>query len=566
MNAAVSESEAKRAVNQIWNAAADHAFMPDFKAYDAQARAELYWNTIIGAVRRHYDYSRIEPVFRSFQEYEDGDIYESLLWIGLENAVYGREAALRPVLASLRLEYARRYLSVTSVSFDSPWYEKLIYTHYARITGADYALDRRSAALLDELEFSPELDTDALLLQTKELFAKWLQISTELRPKRRFFHLSVPLGKKGKERYRPFGAGFADHPRRMYGAREETEEDLLELRTTMSAGELRSFMEAKFGRSCYSPQDNAQLERELCTGNHEHAHLLITRGETAAGKIQNGFEALKKQQEAAQKEKNREYARAHQTQNATAIAALSAKIQNSMLQHLQSAPVRAPVGRLLGGRVWRALYLNEHRVFEQIEQDNMGDISVDILLDASTSQERRLENVSNQAYVIAESLSRCGIPCRVLSFCSMTGYTVLHIFRDYRERGGNERIFDFVANGCNRDGLAIRAACRLIRDNPCEHRLLIILSDVKPNDVLKLSWAGEAERVPYSALPGLTDTALEVRRARAEGISVVCVFTGDDEDVASVKYVYGRDFTRILSLSQMADSVGKLIQNQINMI
>jgi hypothetical protein len=63
----------------------------------------------------------------------------------------------------------------------------------------------------------------------------------------------------------------------------------------------------------------------------------------------------------------------------------------------------------------------------------MGDLSVDILLDASTSQKDRQETVSSQGYIIAESLTKCGIPCRVMSFCSMTGYTIVRIFRDYNE-------------------------------------------------------------------------------------------------------------------------------------
>ena len=62
------------------------------------------------------------------------------------------------------------------------------------------------------------------------------------------------------------------------------------------------------------------------------------------------------------------------------------------------------------------------------------------------------------------------------------------------------------------------------------------------------------------------DTALEVRRARADGIAVVCVFTGNDEDVPSAKMVYGRDFARIQSLDKFADTVGMLIQNQLKII
>ena len=62
------------------------------------------------------------------------------------------------------------------------------------------------------------------------------------------------------------------------------------------------------------------------------------------------------------------------------------------------------------------------------------------------------------------------------------------------------------------------------------------------------------------------DAAYEVRRAQSSGISVICVVKGDDEDVASAKIVYGRDFTRIRSMDYFADTVGKLIQNQIKIL
>ena len=53
------------------------------------------------------------------------------------------------------------------------------------------------------------------------------------------------------------------------------------------------------------------------------------------------------------------------------------------------------------------------------------------------------------------------------------------------------------------------------------------------------------------------------RGGRGDRLAVMCVFTGDDEDVASAKLVYGRDFARIRSLSMFADTVGMLISNQI---
>ena len=103
----------------------------------------------------------------------------------------------------------------------------------------------------------------------------------------------------------------------------------------------------------------------------------------------------------------------------------------------------------------------------------------------------------------------------------------------------------------------------LIEKERFDHKVLIVLSDAKPNDVVKLREKDSGEYINYEALQGIRDTAFEVRSARADGISVVCVFTGDDEDLASAKLIYGRDFARIQSLDKLADTVGMLLQNQI---
>ena len=48
----ISELQKKRAENIIWSCAESYAFTPDFKAYDKDGIADLYWNCIIGAVRK----------------------------------------------------------------------------------------------------------------------------------------------------------------------------------------------------------------------------------------------------------------------------------------------------------------------------------------------------------------------------------------------------------------------------------------------------------------------------------------------------------------------------------
>ena len=562
----VSELQKKRAVNSIWNAARDYSFQPDFKAYDAEGQAELYLNCIIGALRRHYDYAALEGVFAAFSQQEDADTYEGLFWLGLENCTFLRELPDRPVLAALRKDYARRFVRSFggSVPDDYRLLDCLSYAHYLRVLGQEPQISRYDKALLDELEFSPELSTEEIVQKAHALFQRWFQINTEERRRERRQHkrLLRPALRVRPRRYRKLFLGYVDHPN-LSGKGPQPDEGEHELRTRMTAEELRAFMAAKYGRALYSPPQMRELERQLCTGSHSRCHLHITEGEPVPGRIQNGFEALQKQREAAQIERNRRYYRDNLARSRAGIQKLASAIQNSVLLHLQPAPVRANTGSLLGGRVWRAVRLNDDRVFLRDEQNNMGDLSVDILLDASTSQKDRQEIVSNQGYMIAEALTRCAIPCRVMSFCSMTGYTILRIFRDYQKPADNRRIFEYVSNGCNRDGLAIRAAHHLLNQTGFEHKLLIVLSDVKPNDILKMPGKGEESFIEYEKEAGVTDTAYEVRRARADGISVICVFTGDDEDLPSARLVYGHDFARIQSLDRLADTVSLLIRSQL---
>ena len=569
----ITDLQKRRAENLIWNSAGSYSFTPDFKAYDRNGQADLYWNCIIGAVRKLYAYPKLEAILHSFQQYEECDIYEGLFWLGLENSVFYRELKGRPVLADLRNAYAARYVHEHSgrPANDLDFLGRLSLAHWQRVLGQKLSLSKTEIQLLDELEFSPNDDTDAIVKKASALFLQWFQIITEEKKCRKRSLILPTFGKltskKASGRYRRFGIGFADHPENIYGGVSSGQNAHYEIKTTLSSAELRVFMETKYGKSMFAPRQVSELERLLCTGNHQNCHLLLTYGERLpAGQIQNAFEALSRQREAAQIKKNQQYYLDNIVRNRIAITKLSGNIRNSVLMHLHPSLVKANNGMLNQPLVWRGEVLDDENVFLKAEHSDMGELCVDILLDASTSQKNRQEIISTQGYIIAESLTRCGIPCRVISFCSMTGYTILRIYRDYCKPQDNRAIFDYVSNGCNRDGLAVRASHYLMRDDPYENKLLIILSDVKPNDVVRIHSSANSEPIPYENQAGIRDTALEVRRARSDGIAVVCIFTGDDEDIPSAKLVYGKDFVRIQSFDRLADAVGRLIQNQIKNI
>ena len=90
----LSEFEKRRAANLIWNAAGNYDISPGFRMYDAKGRADLYWNSIIGAAHRFYDWDRLMDFYNSFHETVDQGVYESLFWLALENSCYEKLKAV----------------------------------------------------------------------------------------------------------------------------------------------------------------------------------------------------------------------------------------------------------------------------------------------------------------------------------------------------------------------------------------------------------------------------------------------------------------------------------------
>ena len=246
------------------------------------------------------------------------------------------------------------------------------------------------------------------------------------------------------------------------------------------------------------------------------------------------------------------------TAHRLAIIRLTEKVRNCILVHLDDSMLKSRAGMLDARAVWRAVYLNDGRIFQRHERTTDTELSVDLLLDGSASQLQRQESVATQAYILAESLTRCGVHVRVYSFCTVGTCTVLRIYRDYDEPEKNEAVFEYAAAGFNRDGLALRAANYMLSDTPYEHRLLITLSDCSPNDVNKLA-TEEGRRREYQGEAGVADSAAEVERLRRQGVSVMCVFTGEEADLPNARRIYGRELVRIRHISQFADAVGKVI-------
>lgn len=97
--------EAKRACNFIWAAAENYELEPLFLAFASNGTADMYLNLIIGLTYKWYDQEKIDDFFNQLGG-KDRELYEGLLWIGLENALYQKERKIRSVMEELRREYA----------------------------------------------------------------------------------------------------------------------------------------------------------------------------------------------------------------------------------------------------------------------------------------------------------------------------------------------------------------------------------------------------------------------------------------------------------------------------
>ena len=208
--------------------------------------------------------------------------------------------------------------------------------------------------------------------------------------------------------------------------------------------------------------------------------------------------------------------------------------------------------------------MGDGRVFLRSDEESHPGFTVDLMLDGSASRLHCQEIIAAQGYILAKSLSNCGIPVRITSFCSLRGYTVLRILKAFGDKNGERNVFDYFAAGWNRDGLALRGMGELMKSAPADRHLLILLTDASPDDSRKILPSG---KIPlsrdYDGQTGVDDTAEEVRALRQQGIRVAAVFMGENAAVPAANAIYGRDLARIRRMDQLAAAAGRLIQDEI---
>jgi nitric oxide reductase NorD protein len=166
------------------------------------------------------------------------------------------------------------------------------------------------------------------------------------------------------------------------------------------------------------------------------------------------------------------------------------------------------------------------------------ELTVAVLVDVSASTdswvsgERRIVDVEKEALlVVCEALDALGDSYGIFAFSGEGAEDVSVIpVKGFQERSGTtvrRRIAALESDRYTRIGTAVRHVTARICQQPARRRLLLVLSDGKPNDV-----------DVYEGRYGVEDARQAVAEARRQGVNVFCL-TVDREAPHYASHVFG---------------------------
>ena len=320
-----------------------------------------------------------------------------------------------------------------------------------------------------------------------------------------------------------------------------------------------TYVELNFGKTYLNEMEEKRMNQLMCRDIHSDCSLYFTEG-ILKNPVRRNY-----QYEYAKRLKNKNIWLYHDKHLIVKrnIALLTEMLKKSLVIKSESQEILSDRGTIVPSRLWRLGRSGDAKVFKRELKGDSSDFVVDVLIDASGSQMSRQGEVALQAYIISESLSNAGLPHRVMSYCTFWDYTILHRFREYDDpRSANENIFNYVTSSNNRDGLAIRAAGYGLLMREEEKKILIILSDGRPYDVV-VNRPNARNPQPYHGKYAITDTAAQIRKLRSQGVSVLGVFAGEEKDLATEKKIFGKDFAYIRNITGFSKIVGRYLTKQL---
>jgi len=192
--------------------------------------------------------------------------------------------------------------------------------------------------------------------------------------------------------------------------------------------------------------------------------------------------------------------------------------------------VRNIADRASGQTPDQGAYLAQARCERDLACLLLADLSLST--DAWVSDSHRIIDVIRESLLLfAEAMSATGDRFGLYGFSSLKRQNVrFHLVKDFSSRydaTARGRILALKPGYYTRMGAALRQASRILAEQPASRRLLLLISDGKPND-LDL----------YDSRYGIEDTRMAIHEARGLGLQPFCV-TIDREAGAYLPYIFG---------------------------
>ncbi|KNZ40634.1 hypothetical protein [Acetobacterium bakii] len=549
-----------RVSNLMWTVCGDYKakISADEKSATSKEVA-LYHGIAAGSRRKYLDWPTINAYYsHRIQHGYDRIVLLALIQMGGDLLSFRQMIDERPGIFDIR---QRAFIQISQTKVDSPdapLIQLVDYLLSKRLSGVNYSISPEVDQFCDAIEsLADQTNTLNFLEKVDSLYKDYYHPNYS----RSFSSLDFLEKQTLNEDLETTIASMLDHLTQKNDNQMETSgmTDIADAEVVYINPEAMENIQHQvihyYGIPYLKAYTTKKMQNRLCRGVHLDCKLHFTDGVLRSG----SDSAFQQKYAHRDKQKNLAAFRLNFPVYRQNISRLRDGLIRTLTSERSSYSVPSTQGKIVANRVWRVGRSPLPKIFEKIESNNKGDFVVDLLLDSSNSQQSREHLVSIQAYTVAQALTEAGIPCRVNGFSSFLNYTVIKRFRDYDALSqDNENIFEYSCLGSNRDGLAIKSICHHLSLRPEENKILIILSDGRPNDIKLIpkenanQFRGETA---YTGGIAIGDTAKEVRRARQQGIMVLGVFTGQDSDLSFEKLIYGKDFVYSKNIHHFADVV-----------
>lgn len=562
-----------RQYNIIWDFAENYKFTPK-KTYPMD---EIYKNIISGFIFKTFDIKILDSFFAYLKKenpfYEDFRFITNLL---MEEISFKKLSEENLVIGDFQKDYAKKKLYKYRSHDPKNLSEQIEKAYYGKVFDKPIIEGPTFKAIYNAIFKIDTLDTNILIDELNKVFKSYFRFDRTKEDQDLFNEMvseneakdfktdeEIPSEYSDDLLNEQFAIGSAEFTGNIYyeDKKEDLNKNLIFLNSTKDDyHSSNEFIEDFFGKSILPLKKVESIEREVAKGIHAGKKLYFTKGKYTNKANARFYQKKRKEQY----EINKTYIENNFAINHRNINELSLAIKNSLQTFEDFVDVVKEYGTIDSSKVWRAPIIHDYDVFKSMENDDVTKFKVDLVIDASASQIDRQHIIANEAYIIAKAMDEVGIPIRITGFSTLRDHTIFTLYRDYMEKEKNLEIYNFFAAGSNRDGLAFKTIRYLIGKEEDTKNIIIVLSDGKPNDErANINTVKLLEKDQYTGNVAIEDTAFEIRNLRNDEISVLGVFTGENEDVENAKLIYNKDFVRITKLENFSKVVSIFMKNQI---